>query len=110
MLGRGERPEVCLGRVRGRGRSPSLNTSSNARERILGSVVPPSIMRARELARDFVRLAERDRLGTHQRIGELGERDAGLVDVPATLPLSILTAASNPPSSVSKRCAVSNAS
>ncbi len=84
MLRRGEAPEIGFGQARG----PADRRGEyllECGERNLGQLHAAVDHEARELARDFVRLAERDRLRAHQRIGKLGQRNAGFVDMAAHL-------------------------
>ena len=80
--GGGEAPEIGFAEARG----PADRRGEDlleCGERNLGQRHAAVDHAARELARDFVRLAERDRLRAHQGIGKLGQRNAGFVDMPA---------------------------
>ena len=84
VLRRGEAPELGFGEVRGPADRRGEYLLERA-ERNRGQRHAAVDHAARQPARHLVRLAERDRLGAHQRIGELGQRDAGFVDMAAHL-------------------------
>ena len=84
MLRRGEAPEIGFGQARGPADHRGEDLLERA-ERNLGHRHAAVDHAACELARDLVRLAERDRLRAHERIGELGQRDPGFVDMAAHL-------------------------